>query len=196
MGLFKYAGEQCGTRKAAGFLTKGWILCAPCDLPDGMPQTVAQMGGAGATEPGAEFLYGEAFDHTGAAVGAGYWREFPCIIDETELKNMIEGSKQSTSVGTMASFIVPGFDEKHSAFVQSLNDNSGCAVLVFAHRNGTYPVVGSTDAPAFLEQSEGTAGKTNADVVGTTFNFKADTGKAFAFYPVDTLGINTTPKAA
>lgn len=190
--LSNYNGKaNCGERRVGGAHVKVRYLCT-CDLAE-MPSTALELGG---TEPGDDFLYDEPFDFSTAEVGGGYWREADAIVDEVEIKNIVEGSKQSTGIANTLAVMIPGAGPAHSEFVQSVVDFSGCLIMMVKLRSGQYAVIGSVDAPCFIEQSEGTIGKVVSDVVGTTLNLRSDSGHVAKYYNADDHGINVTPKAA
>lgn len=188
--LHNYSGDaSCGVRKVGGTSTTAYFTCV-CELLNGMPDTVEDLGG---TDPQDAFLYGEAYDFTGNASGDGYFRKMPLIVDEQELKNLIEGSKQGVSVGNTLDVKVPGSGPAHSAFVQSIVDYTGCLHFLIKLRDGNYATLGDIDNPVFVQPSEGTTGKVIGDVPGTMLSLRADTGFMVKFYDADNFGINTTP---
>lgn len=187
---FKYSGTQCGKKTSGGTKTKGYIACV-CELPNGMPATRAAVNAPATPAPGDAKIYDEPFDFPAAE--AGFWREFDIIIDEGEIKDLIEGSKANVGIGNMATFKIPGFDEIASDWAQQVVDNNGCGLLMIPLRNGKYVVVGSTDNPLFLESSEGGTGRALGDAPGYVFNMRSDSGLTAFYYDADTHGIQITP---
>lgn len=187
MELFSLSGEGCPEKAPGGTEVQVYYTCT-CELLS-MPQTKAEITPAGAT-PEHHKEYGEAFEFT----PAGHWRTAKLVIEENELQNLFEGSKQGVAAAQVLNTKIPGFGPKTSALAQAFRDKSGCLMFAIPMKDGLLGIVGSITAPVYVDTgSTGTTGRVIGDVPGYVMNFRADTGFTTVFYDPSVLAMKTTP---
>jgi hypothetical protein len=191
-----FLAQVCGVPKPGGTTTTIYYLCKG-ELTNGMPDTakvIKELATPGSSELGDAKIYGEPFDLASAPQGEGFWRRANCIIDEQELKDIIEGSLGNVGIANMFSFkLAGGITPASSETNQTMVDHDGCGIFMVKLRNGFYAVIGSVDSPCFVEASEGTTGKALGDGPGYVLSLRSNSGLSTFFYDADTHGIDITP---
>lgn len=177
--------KSCGTIIAPG--TKLVMFMTPIsELAATWPQTDAELGG---TDKGDTKILGEAWDFSGAAVGAGYWRRYNVLVDTGQLRTIIEGEIGGQGYRQRLDVFMQGNGPVENEQADDFLAYSGCCIVMIGTKEGYYPVLGDLENPVFIEAAEGGSG---GDRAGFQYTFYANTGKTPQFYDV-TLGIDETP---
>lgn len=188
--IYPLTGANCGKKNIPGTTTKLWVTCS-CELPDGMPQTVAQLGGAA---QGDTKKYGAAFDFSNAGVGFGYWRAFDIKIKTGMVEDLLEGELGSKEFANVLDFEIIGADAVQREWADLMVELDGCGIAMAKDKNGNHIVVGDTDNPCeILAGAKMTTGKASGDSRGGVFQLRAETGYTSMLYDAVTFGIDTTP---
>jgi len=177
--------RACGTQSVPGTKLVMYVAIIS-ELAATWPQTAAELGG---TDKGDTKILGEAWDFSGAAAGAGYWRRYNVLVDTGQLRTLLEGEIGGNGYRQRLDVFLQGNGPVENEQADDFLGYSGCVIVMIGTKEGNYPVLGDLENPVFVESAEGGSG---GDRAGFQYTFYANTGKTPQFYDVS-LGIDETP---
>lgn len=130
------------------------------------------------------------FSFTGAGIGKGFWRAFPCLLEKGQVTYTAVGGKGSKSLDVLGRGYVLGVDAAQLEWFKNMMNAP--MVGLWVDKNSTMHVIGSKDDPAYLEEGVGDTGVAAGDERGINFAIKANA----ALPAIYTGTVNVTPLAS
>lgn len=191
MGTFQTFVRNCGLNESSGIKEIGRMTYIS-EL-SGFPATryVVNTLASDPVAVGDKYILDEAWDFSAAAIGLGYWREFPILMNTGSVNNTEEGEVGGKDITNDALFFIPGNSAEVKESVACLRAASGCGIFMFTDKSNRDQVVGSIEFPAYFEIVE--ASGTGGEKVGYAVRAYSMSGDINMEYDSATHGIDVTP---
>jgi hypothetical protein len=106
------------------------------------------------------------------------WKKISIMVDENELSNTLVGNKGNKKPKVELDAMIPNFKKENIGFMDAHKNTP--LILAVVDSTGQKWVIGTTNAPAFLETSDAKTGKKYDDNSGITVKISANT-KLYAY---------------
>lgn len=182
--------KQCGTPEPKG--TKQLVYVIPISEITGFPQTREEvvLAASGTPVAGDSKILDEAWDLAAAAVGLGYWRSAPVLVNTGDVNNIQEGEIGGETVTNEINGFIPSNSSATKEFIDCIQSYSGCLIAMIEDKSGRFQVVGNRENPVYVQTPNGGTG---GDRVGFQFRLFSETGFTNMEYDGATHGVDVSP---